>query len=81
MDNGTPLSSPNSAMSSEEKKNPRSTFKIKIKMHSLFIKNRMIYCLRVGLKIYLCTKAIKYHDQSWSGHIISSATWIRNGLR
>ena len=50
MDNGTTLSSSNSEMISEEKKNRRSTFENKIIYIVIILKTRMMHCLRIGQK-------------------------------
>ena len=46
------------------------------------LKQRMLQCLRIVQKCPpLFNKAIKFHAQFWSRHIISPETWVLNGAR
>ena len=63
MNDGTPLSSSDSEMTSKVKKNRRATFEEKLIYVFILLKSTMMHFLRIGQNDLLCDKAIKVHAQ------------------
>ena len=74
MDNGIPLPSSDSTITSKENKNISATFKIQMKIHCLSLKSKddALFKSRSKTSAFF-TKSIKCHVQKCSGQIIAPA--------